>query len=220
MSKQLNFILFFLLIVSVSFSQNNNWDTKVEWNSFEVFKKNKKKQISLILIEGDKQLDQKRIVDESEILNILSDFNCTKLKLGDQPISFKGQKFKQDDDEIFHQFEKYLLGDHIDEKKYRRPLIVILDSQLNTIQFEMLSLNEDEKKVHDILLESERVKLQYLKDNIEDKTHNAIQRQERTLENIAKRKELSTSVSVFNARMYNNFQLPLLLKYFSENHFY
>ena len=61
--------------------------------------------------------------------------------------------------------------------------------------------------------------LQYLKDNIEDKAHNAIQRQERTLENITKRKELSTSVSVFNARMYNNFQLPLLLKYFSENYF-
>lgn len=206
----------FLLLSSLSISQEESWVDIVEWKTFEAFKKNKQKQISFIYIEGEKELKKQRRVNNKKVQEILNNFNCTKLKITNQDFSFKGQNFQKEDGTQIHQFEDYLVGNSIDQK-YNGPVIVILDKDFNFIEFKFIEFSQEEIEINKVLLEAENIKLDFLKENIKSKDNKEIQKQELILERLIKSNQRnSESKSVFNAMRYNNYQLEHLLNYFSN----
>ena len=124
----------FLLLSSLSIAQQDSWVNTVEWKTFEEFKKNKEKKISLIYIEQAQETKRPLRANTKKIQEILNNYNYTKLKLENQEISFKGQIFKKIDDTQTHQFRDYLIGNSINEN-YMGPVIVILDKEFNYIEF-------------------------------------------------------------------------------------
>ncbi len=215
-SKQTIILFVISMTVSLmSFSQDKDWIDEVQWKNFENFKKNKKNQISLIYIEGDRELQNPDLKNNEDVLKLLEDFNCTKLNFNqDKNYVFKGKEYKKNEISGRHSFLDFLIGNDETVKLY--PHIVILDKELNFINFNLKSPSNDDKKTQKVLIESEEVKLRYLKDNLKDKNSREIEKQERRIkflkENMNKK---GPTKSIFNLMRYKR-QMDLLLNYFKN----
>ena len=179
MKKSLFLFLVFLFF-SLSFSQNN-WIEKTDWKSLESFEKNKQKQLSFILLEGAGELKQVNNRPQPGLEDVLSNFNCTKIKLENQKIQFKNRTFKKNKNENLHEFERFLVGEENTNLLSLKPLIIILDENFNLIEFSFFNKIEKSKEDQNILIEAEKLKLEYLKKQISDTTHKAIVRTEAAL---------------------------------------
>lgn len=210
----------FLLLSSLSIAQQDSWVNTVEWKTFEEFKKNKEKKISLIYIEQAQETKRPLRANTKKIQEILNNYNYTKLKLENQEISFKGQIFKKIDDTQTHQFRDYLIGNSINEN-YMGPVIVILDKEFNYIEFKLVEFDKkEEQDINEILLAAEKIKLDFLKENIKSENNEQIKKQEFIVDRLTKSNQRNNeSKSIFNATRYSNNRLEHLLNYFSKKEY-
>ena len=220
-----NTLILVFLVGSSCFAQKINWLTESEFE--KAF--NKKESDFFILILGEspekdnssyliRQKRELKFLEDENIVNYLNNnFLCFKFDVSQSKnILFDGKqysKFKQGR-RVIHEFTSFLVGSEVN----RPSNIVLRNKDFELLNYEEFKINFKEKEV---LVEAEKQRLKYLKENLNSKNKNIlksqdlIKRLEFELENA---NEIMYSKSVFPVRKVAR-NAHKLLEYFVDEHY-
>tara|TARA_B100000963_G_scaffold318950_1_gene300419 strand:+ start:680 stop:1396 length:717 start_codon:yes stop_codon:yes gene_type:complete len=220
-----NTLILFFLVSSSCFAQKINWLTESEFEKainkkdsnffILVLEESSVKDNSSYLIRQQREL---KFLEDETIVNYLNNnFACFKFDVSQsKSILFNGKqysKFKQGR-RVKHEFTSFLVGSEVNSPSN----IVLRNKKFELLNFEEFKINYKEKEV---LIEAEKQKLKYLKENLTSKNKNILKSQdlikrfEFELENA---NEITYSKSVFPARKVAR-DAQKVLEYFVDEYY-